>query len=383
MSTWSMGFKTPFDNSSPVDAIDWAALTHVIHVGVEPQSDGSLRFTSPAFSADATNLIAAAHANGVKVCLNVWSAPGSSFQNAVTSSSFVANIMTMVNTYGYDGVDLDWEAGFDASRMAGLLAALRAQLGPRVLTADALGNQYALWGSLHQYLDRVNIMTYDFAGTWDPYMWFNAALYGPPSNTVWSVDLAVSRYLSVSGVPAEKLNIGLPFFGQKFTGGTGPRQNYGTPPSMPTEVTYRDLVTGFDLASSVRDSAAHVPWVATPGGWISYDDNMSIIEKVQYVAAHGLGGVAIWTLDKDYLSSGTVKHPLIQAVKTGLGVSMPKMLKSANLEFDNVGGGTYTVKVQLIDASNAVVATSTSDPVVVPADPAPVPVGVKPVITVS
>lgn len=83
---------------------------------------------------------------------------------------------------------------------------------------------------------------------------------------------------------------------------------------------------------------------------------------------------------QDTSAPWTFKAAIIAAL---FGGSMPKTVKSANVEFDNVGGGTYTVKTQLIDASSAVVATATSDPVVVPADPAPVPVAIKPVITVS
>src|SRR5262245_57965358 len=46
--SWSMGFWSPFGTVGPVSDIDWDALTHVIQVGVEPQSDGSLKFTDPA-----------------------------------------------------------------------------------------------------------------------------------------------------------------------------------------------------------------------------------------------------------------------------------------------------------------------------------------------
>jgi hypothetical protein len=65
------------------------------------------------------------------------------------------------------------------------------------------------------------------------------------------------------------------------------------------------------------------------------------------------------------------------------GVIMPKTLQVSNVEFDNVGGGTYTVKAALVNSSDVVVALGISAPVVVPPDPDPVPTATTPTVTVS
>src|SRR5262249_24059945 len=152
-----------------------------------------------------------------------WMGQTGSLQTAATSNlpNLVSNVMNAVNTYGFDGVDIDWEPfsaaanGWAAQQLA---ASLRAQLGSRILTCAAIVNDYAFWGSVQGYFDRIQVMTYDMTGTWNPYSWHNAALYGPGSNAVWYVDLAISRFLS-AGVPASKLSLGIPFYGWQWTGG--------------------------------------------------------------------------------------------------------------------------------------------------------------------
>src|SRR5437764_12392123 len=121
---WSMGFWTAWGPNHPITDLDWGALTHVIQVGVEPQSNGSLVYSDASFNANATHLVAAAHANNAKILLNVWSGSGSDFNGAISNNltGLVDNIMGVVNSYGYDGVDLDWEAGLNYSSMTRLLS---------------------------------------------------------------------------------------------------------------------------------------------------------------------------------------------------------------------------------------------------------------------
>jgi len=98
---WSMGFWTAWGPNHPITDLDWGALTHVIQVGVEPQSNGSLVFSDTSFNANATALVAAAHANNRKILLNVWSGSGSDFNGAISNnlSTLVNNIMNVVNSY--------------------------------------------------------------------------------------------------------------------------------------------------------------------------------------------------------------------------------------------------------------------------------------------
>lgn len=319
-TTWSIGYDTPFGAGyQNLSTLDWTAITHISFVGGQPNADGTITLSSN-FSSVAPGVISAAHANGVKVlyCLTGMTAP-TDFTDAITNheSTFISNIMSTVNTYGFDGVDVDDEETWNSTLMNTLLSNLRTQLGSNILTVTAQVNFSSDWNStLASYADRVNILTYDMGGTYDPYTWFNSPLYGPTPVAVDSVQLIVSRFIA-SGVPSAKLGIGLAFYGKLQTPNTGPRQTYGASPTF-TQVPYSDIVANYNTASATYDSVAHVPWLAVSGGWLNYDNPASITEKVQYALAQGLGGWAIWYLGSDWIPTQTPRNPLLDAVKQAL-----------------------------------------------------------------
>jgi chitinase len=317
---WSMGYWTAWA-PNPISDLEWGGLTHIAFVGMEPQTDSSLAYSDANFAADASNMIFTAHAHNVKVLLDVWAGPGD-FNGAITNNltGFVGNIMNVVNTYGFDGVDLDWESKFNLSNNTQLISALRAQLGTRLLNEDADPNKYAYWGTVQQYLDRVSVGTYDLGGTFNRYPWFNSPLHSS-DNSVWSWDLVKSR-MTGAGVPVGKLNMGIPFFGQIFSAGspviTGPRQTWGSVLPSIGEIKYTALVGSYNISTPNRDSTAMVPWIGYSNGWISFDDATSIAAKVSYAQSNNLGGWIIWALDQDYFPDQTPKHPLLTAIKNAM-----------------------------------------------------------------
>jgi chitinase len=222
--------------------------------------------------------------------------------------------MNVVDSYGFDGVDIDWEpfnAGSNGSAMQALASDLRSRLGTsKTLSAAALVTDYPYWGSVHSYFDRIGIMTYDLTGTWNPYSWHNAALYDP-DGMVWSVDLAVRRFTSY-GVPAAKLSIGIPFFGYRWTGGgiSGPQQYWSSPPST-QQIYYQSLAGTINQSNYRWDSLAQVPYLSDSNSFLTYDDARSVAEKVKYAKDKGLGGWIIWELSGGYLPSQTPNQPLL------------------------------------------------------------------------
>jgi chitinase len=328
---WSMGFYTPWgDPQLPVADIEWGGLTHIAQVAALPQSDGTLEMTfSDKHDSVTKSLIANAHANNVKVLLCVWQNGPGDFYGAASNyrTALITNIMELVNTYEYDGVDLDWETNFNDSVMTLLLDDLREQLGVKLLTADVGVTTYKYWGTTHAALDRVNVMTYDVCGSWDPYSWYNSALYSPsPGNQVWSIHLARQRF-SGAGVPLFKLNIGIPFYGYRMTGISGPRQ---TGSYTKTAINYNGIVSQYDLSNANWDNEAKVPWLPLTNEYITYENERSVTEKVDYVESEGLGGWIIWALDSDYSPDKTNKNPLLNAIKKAMGVSSNTRITEKN-----------------------------------------------------
>jgi GH18 family chitinase len=345
---WSVGYWTPWGSPAlPPAAIEWGGVTHVVHAWALVNPDGTLDLTTQRVSTDGPVLIAAAHASGVKVLLGVaqmyWTGKTTYLQQAASANRtvLVNNIMNVVNTYGFDGVDIDWEpfsAGSNGPTMKLLAQDLRAQLGARSLSAAAIVTDYAYWGSVATYMDRIGVMTYDLTGTWNPYSWHNAALYDP-DGMVWSVDLAVKRF-TANGVPAAKLSIGIPFFGYRWTGGgiTGPQQHWNSTPSV-SQVYYNTFVSTINATNYRWDSQAKVPYLTGSSSFLTFDDETSIAEKVNYAKAKGLGGWIIWELSGGYLPAQTPNQPLLKAIQSAMGGSptSPLITTTSPLPAGSVG----------------------------------------------
>jgi GH18 family chitinase len=278
---WSIGYYSPIGNPAlPVAAIQWSGLTHVVQWEAMVNPDGKLDLSTEEVSSTAAALVTAAHANNVKALLTIgqiWSGPGTEIQQAVSSnlSALVTNIMTVVNTYGYDGVDIDWEPfvpSTNGSAMTALAQALRTALGNKLLTVAVEPNVGAYWATNHTPFDRVNVMTYDLGGTGHamPYLGFNSPLY---DTVVSSLDQVITGSVQgiagyvPAGVPASKVGIGIPFYGAQWTGGaqssnpslgvSGPRQSWVTwvPSNMPnvlptTDITQAAWEKGFSSTAS-------------------------------------------------------------------------------------------------------------------------------------
>jgi chitinase len=327
-TTWSMGYDAPYSNGyQDPTTLDWSALTHIGFLGALPNSDGTLTL-SDNFVTLVPTVVSTAHAHNVKAMFVLTGLYGPShFNDAITNHEaiFIANIMSVVNTYGFDGVDIDNEEAFKYTLMTTLLSDLRTNLGKRLLSAT-IGVSWSGWdNTLASYCDRVSFMTYDEGTTGDPYTWFNSALHNCPTCYVWSWDLSLTRILS-KGIPIAKINFGIPFYGYLETPNTGPRQAFGSSPTF-TYLVYSQIVAGYDTARATFDSEAQMPWIAVSGNsWLNYDDPQSITEKVNYVKAKGLGGWIIWTLGADHIPSATPAAPLLDAVKQAFRPTPPAAL---------------------------------------------------------
>jgi chitinase len=85
-------------------------------------------------------------------------------------------------------------------------------------------------------LDRINIMTYDIGGAWNPQTGANSPL-NPGPNGGDSFNTAIEFWTS-AGVPANKLTGGLPFYGRST--------------SKLLVVTYKEKETNYVYISSYK-----------------------------------------------------------------------------------------------------------------------------------
>ncbi len=346
---WVAGYwySPPAWGGLPAADIDYGGLTHVIHCGPHPNADGTLDREFLGYVHDfGPELIKTAHSHGVKVLLCIGQPNSGNGYAAATEpkniNHLVSNIMELVETVGYDGVDLDWETGVEPSRFINLVQLLRTRLDKRSPRGELSGAFWeATWylARMQSAFDEINVMAYDECSPQDGISWHNSALHGgrwfPRTRTV---DWRVKQFTQM--IASSKLGLGVPFYGYEWSGGagtptggvTGPGQTWTTVPIMRT-ANYKDLVKNKALWQSGykrRDkSAGNVPFLSVdlPGSardkFVTYEDAISISEKVRYARARGLGGIMIWELSADYLPGETVKHPLLEALKLARGGRVP------------------------------------------------------------
>jgi chitinase len=171
--------------------------------------------------------------------------------------------------------------------------------------------------AIHEVLDWVNTMSYDYNGYWNDHTGHLAALYNsdvieaPYEKENWTVDGGIQLMIA-NGVPPSKLVLGVPFYGRSWRGvqpgskhglwqvGEGPgcgsfeRANYD----------YYDLnrnIVGKKGFVRHWDSEAKVPYLYNEltGEFVTYEDKESLTGKVDYVNQKGLGGVMFWEQSND------------------------------------------------------------------------------------
>lgn len=330
-SQWSMGFwnsSEPQPNGTvPITSVDFTKLTHLIEVTTFVNSDGTLAFncsnisycTEAQMASEIRTVVSTAHAANVKVLLDVatrWD--GQIGWVGATSpanlSRFITNIMSVVNTYGYDGVDIDWEETPVQQQTANLIIALRTALGNKILTADALAEDQKFWATVASNLDRINIMTYDLDGC-DSYkvMWFNSPIYSDSNQYNWSLDLAAQRAIS-AGISPAKINLGIPFYGYVNTGVSSPRTVVSAK-CKSTSLNYNQILATYNVSSPIYDATTQEPWLPINNGYLTFENPTSVASHVSYIQNKQLGGWIIWNLQDDYVLS-TPTHPLLAALPT-------------------------------------------------------------------
>ena len=260
---------------------------------------------------------------------------------------FAKSAVDFLLKYKLDGIDVDWEypnqsgAGNlygpqDIDNFTLLLKEMRVQLDvqsekdgrggdEKYLLTIATGGDKAFventkLGEVQQYLDFINIMTYDFYNGWHHTTGHHANLtvaHNDPADELKSIFASVKGHVS-AGVPIEKINLGIPFYGRKWEGVEAVNNGLFQKAETVGMIEFYRTIAQDCLKNSdyqqLWDSSTQVPylWNEKERVFISYENQRSIKLKIDYLKKAGLGGVMFWEYSDDYQSE------LLDAVYEGL-----------------------------------------------------------------
>jgi chitinase len=254
----------------------------------------------------------------------------------VKRDKFAESAAAFVAKYGFDGVDIDWEYPVeggdnithrpeDRENYLMLLKATRKALNvlgeedgkTYLLTiaaraAERFINDANLLEAMN-YINFINLMTYDFHGAWESVTGFNAPLYDASGGPA-CIDYSVKAFLD-AGINAKDINLGLAFYGRGWSE-VASLENNGVNQAalVPTAAGFGlgtwsagsfdawDIMENYvDKNGYIRyyDKIAQCPYVFDGVTWIGYDDPQSIKAKTEYAIEKGLGGVMFWDFTGD------------------------------------------------------------------------------------
>lgn len=280
----------------------------------------------------------------------------SAASTAASRTTFAKSAVTYMKDWGFDGIDVDWEYpanDVEAANMILLLQAVRAELDA-YSAKSAPGYHFQLsiaapagpdhYKKLHlsalgEVLDYINLMAYDYAGSWSNFSGHDANLYASPRNpdaTPFNTNDAINAYIQ-GGIPPSKLVLGMPIYGRSFQKtdgigkpysgvGSGSWENglwdYKVLPKAGASVQYDDVAKGyFSYDPSTKEL-------------ISFDTPAMIKEKVTYLNTKGMGGSMFWEASADRKGSDSLIGTSVSCL--GSLDSTPNLLDYPDSQYDNI-----------------------------------------------
>ncbi|WP_373974713.1 glycosyl hydrolase family 18 protein [Chitinibacter sp. SCUT-21] len=275
-----------------------------------------------------------------------WSLSANIAKTAQTDagrSKLAKSALNIMRDSGCIGLDLDWEhpvtggdfaadaSAADFQNWVSLLREMRKTLDEAgkadnkkyLLTAAIPANNggwvmqgYNLKGAL-PLLDWVNLMAYDRSGGWSKTATLQASLHSVPNDpdgNVLSSSKAV-EYLIAQGAKPAQLVLGVPFYvrglGNVAAGpnGDGLVQSMNGPglkdeaeAGVASWADFQRKYAKADVWKAYRNAeSGQSPYLyhAAKKELITFDDPISLAEKVKFVKTKKLGGVMIWEITQD------------------------------------------------------------------------------------
>ncbi|RYP62498.1 hypothetical protein DL769_007277 [Monosporascus sp. CRB-8-3] len=239
---------------------------------------------------------------------------------------FISSLVSPMNTYDFDGLDIDWEypvapdrqgRGEDFENLPKFLRNIRSALkqnGARNGLSIAIPASY--WYLQHfdiekiaAHVDYFNIMTYDFHGSWDtPESWLGNHLNSHTNLT--EIEDALDL-LWRNQIDPDQVNLGLAFYSRTFTASDpgcmspGCLFDSGSPKGACSNAV--GVLSNAEVVRKSSEKSSHVELnkeaavkILTNGReWMTYDDADTWKLKLDFARGQCLGGAMVWAISQD------------------------------------------------------------------------------------
>ncbi|CAK5023655.1 unnamed protein product [Meloidogyne enterolobii] len=292
---------------------------------------------------------------GLKVLISVggWTLSQTSlFEDMMSSkenrTAFITSSIIFMRKYGFDGIDMDYEYPKNKTNFNLLFKEFteafkedkKRNCERLIITAavsagiETAKQSYDI-ANISNYVEFVNLMTYDFHVSTENVTGYNSPLFTKDNLNIDSA----ADYWAVEGMPKKKIVIGLATYGHGWTlaNPNGSRKPVGSaaigPSNATTYLKSEGIGAYFEFCEMLTDPTtkrafdlnAKVPFlIYQESQWFSYDNIKSFKAKIDWIKGNGYGGAYVWTLDYDDFNGECTDsvdgiYPLIGTIARRMG----------------------------------------------------------------
>ncbi len=291
-------------NWSPNFNIDYSNLTHAFFAFLNANPNGNLIEYTLEEEMALTTYLKQTKKYSCKRFISLGGGGTNAFPliaaDTEARKNFITNVIAFCKLHKFDGIDIDWEAMDDDEEKKNytlLLGAFREAVdanGLELVATIGFGNYWCQWieDEALQKAHWIQLMIYDQTGTWSESPFGNHASF--------EHFLQAEAYWTNRGFTRDKIVMGLPFYGYKFTsknGGTGVSKKYS------------EIIAAYPSLTPEDDQ--------TPGNdWCFFNGPVMIEKKCTYALENGFAGVMVWEMSQDEQGSKSLHQAIVKAFKS-------------------------------------------------------------------
>ncbi|MEN9400458.1 MAG: hypothetical protein RL632_1561 [Bacteroidota bacterium] len=291
----------------------WDLLSHLCFFSYEVDAASGNPISTHGWSTSAA--VNTALVQGVKVtlCVTLFSGHSTFLTNATSKQNLITQLITLISARGANGVNIDFEGipSSQATNFANFMVDLANQMHAAIPGSEVSTVLYAVdWNSVFNFsimepeVDQYVVMGYD-------YYYTNSATAGPEdplyhfgTSYNYTLSRTITDYLH-DGCPAEKLVMGLPYYGREWS-----TTSLAIPSGTTAAGVARTYSTVRSNASGNYSTANHTyrsDCRSDQYGFLSggipkqcfITKETAFAERLAHIRRSGIAGIGIWALGYD------------------------------------------------------------------------------------